>query len=338
MTTSAPAVSRPRSVPRAGWMVVARKEFADHLLSIRFVVLLLIVGGLAALPLYLTADLIRQAPGDNSGTSALFVALFWYSPAVLDNQFTLPSVVGFLTLVAPLLGLVFGFDAVNGERAQGTLPRLLSQPIHRDDVINGKFAAGLAIIALVLVAVVLLISGIGLFRLGIVPAAPELLRIVIWLLVTFLYVSLWLAFGMVLSVVIRRAASSALIGFGVWFLLTLFGGLIVGFVSRLLYSKGSSTADALQNQGIEELVNRFLPATLYSEASRVLLNPLEMSRNISTPTTVEGYRQAQQQIPSLLSLDQSFIVVWPQIVGLVAMTVICFAVAYILFMRQEVRA
>jgi ABC-2 type transport system permease protein len=319
-------------------MVVARKEFADHLLSIRFVVLLLIVGGLAALPLYLTADLIRQAPGDNSGTSALFVALFWYSPAVLDNQFTLPSVVGFLTLVAPLLGLVFGFDAVNGERAQGTLPRLLSQPIHRDDVINGKFAAGLAIIALVLVAVVLLISGIGLFRLGIVPAAPELLRIVIWLLVTFLYVSLWLAFGMVLSVVIRRAASSALIGFGVWFLLTLFGGLIVGFVSRLLYSKGSSTADALQNQGIEELVNRFLPSTLYSEASRVLLNPLEMSRNISTPTTVEGYRQAQQQIPSLLSLDQSFIVVWPQIVGLVAMTVICFAIAYILFMRQEVRA
>ena len=37
----------------------------------------------------------------------------------------------------------------------GTLPRLLSQPIHRDDVINGKFAAGLAVIAMVLVVMIL---------------------------------------------------------------------------------------------------------------------------------------------------------------------------------------
>ena len=45
-----------------------------------------------------------------------------------------------------------------------------------------------------------------------------------------------------------------------------------------------------------------------------------------------------QRIPSLLSLDQSFILVWPQVVALVAMTVACFALAYVLFMRQEVRA
>ena len=71
----------------------------------------------------------------------------------------------------PLVGIAFGFDAINGERAQGTLPRLLSQPIHRDDVVNGKFAAGLAVIGLVLVAMLALISGYGLFRLGIVPTA-----------------------------------------------------------------------------------------------------------------------------------------------------------------------
>ena len=50
------------------------------------------------------------------------------------------------------------------------------------------------------------------------------------------------------------------------------------------------------------------------------------------------YEQAQQRIPSLLSLDQSFILVWPQVVALVALTVACFALAYVLFMRQEVRA
>ena len=213
-----------RSVARAGWMVVARKEFADHLLSARFIILLFVLGLVAAIPLYFVADTIRSAAQANSGTPAIFIALFWYAPDVTD-QITLPSVAGFLGIVAPLLGIAFAFDAVNGERARGTLPRLLSQPIHRDDVINGKFAAGLAVIGIVLVSVVGLIAAFGIIRLGILPAPSEILRLVLWLAVTFVYVSLWLAFGMLLSVVVRQAATSALIGFGVWILVTIFGGL-----------------------------------------------------------------------------------------------------------------
>ena len=37
-------------------------------------------------------------------------------------------------------------------------------------------------------------------------------------------------------------------------------------------------------------------------------------------------------------LDQSILLVWPQIVALVALTVVMFALAYVLFLRQEVRA
>ena len=36
--------------------------------------------------------------------------------------------------------------------------------------------------------------------------------------------------------------------------------------------------------------------------------------------------------------DQSLLLVWPQVVVLIALTVACFAAAYALFMRQEVRA
>jgi ABC-2 type transport system permease protein len=32
------------------------------------------------------------------------------------------------------------------------------------------------------------------------------------------------------------------------------------------------------------------------------------------------------------------LVVWPQIVGMIALTAVLFAVAYVLFMRQEIRA
>lgn len=327
---------RERSVPRAGWMVVARKEFADHLLSARFVVLLLVLGLAAAIPLYFAADAIRSVASQVSGGQAIFIALFWLAPQVGGDQLTLPAASGFLAYVAPILGLAFAFDAVNGERTEGTLPRLLSQPIHRDDVINGKFAAGLAIIGLVLVAVVGIITAFGLLRLGLVPAPPELLRIILWVLLTFIYVAFWLAFGMLLSVLVRSAATSALIGFGAWLLLTFFGGLITSLIGGFIAPLSGSNAEILQNAGIQQTISRLLPDTLYREASLVLLNPQVSS--VSTPATVGAYQQAQERIPSLLSLDQSFILVWPQVVALVALTVACFAIAYVRFMRQEVRA
>ncbi len=325
-----------RSVPGSGWTVVGGKEFGDHLLSVRFVVLVIVLGLAAAIPLYFAAAAIRDVASTVTDAQAVFVALFWLAPDVGSGGPSLPSVAGFLAYVAPLLGLAFAFDAINGERAEGTLPRLLSQPIHRDDVINGKFVAGLAVIGLVLVAVVGAIAAFGLIRLGIVPAAPELLRIVLWLLVTFVYVSLWLAFGMLLSVVVRRAATSALIGFGAWLLLTFFGGLIVSLIGGVVAPVAGSAEQQLANNGLQETLRRLLPDTLYREASLTLLNPQVTS--VSTPATLGSYAQAQQRIPSLLSLDQSFILVWPQVVALVALTVACFALAYVLFMRQEVRA
>ena len=84
------------------------------------------------------------------------------------------------------------------------------------------------------------------------------------------------------------------------------------------------------------MIQRLLPSTLYHEISLVLLDPT--SPRSSTPATIDQFQQAQQQIPSLLSLDQSLLLVWPHVVALVALAVVCFVGAYVAFMRQEVRA
>jgi ABC-2 type transport system permease protein len=150
------------------------------------------------------------------------------------------------------------------------------------------------------------------------------------------YVAMWLAFGMLLSVIVRRAATSALIGFGVWFVVTFFGGLIIGLIGGFFAPLTGSDAEVLQNNAFQETLSRLQPNVLYSEASRALLSP--QVTTVSTPATIGSYDQAAQRIPSLLSLDQSFILVWPQVVAIVAITVACFALAYVQFMRQEVRA
>jgi ABC-2 type transport system permease protein len=42
-------------------------------------------------------------------------------------------------------------------------------------------------------------------------------------------------------------------------------------------------------------------------------------------------------IPSPLSVRESLMIVWPQVSGLIAATVVCFALSYYLFMRREIR-
>jgi len=333
MTAATNVTARLRRPP-AGWLVVANKEFGDHVTSIRFVVLLLILAAAIAPPLYFAAGTIRDLAPQASGQPAVFLALFTLSSQDLPIlRFDV-----FVGLLAPLLGIAFGFDAVNVERTEGTLPRLVAQPIHRDDVINGKFAAGLTTIALMLGALTLLVAGFGIFRLGIVPSMSEVVRLLVWYLLTIGYVGFWLAFAMLLSVALRRAAASALIAFGVWFFFMVFWSLVATLAATLLAPATAAPEQVLGNLQFEQTISRLSPATLYQEASLVLLNPVAGSSNVSVPGSLGEYIQAQQQIQSLHSLDQSLLLVWPQVVILIALTVIAFAASYVLFMRQEVRA
>jgi ABC-2 type transport system permease protein len=339
---AAPARTAPspteRPIPPRGWLVIAAKEFGDHLTSARFVILLIVLGLAAGIPLYLASEQIRQLASQVSDPRAIFLALFVIGPS--DNSFLGLSltVQSFVALAAPLLGIAFAFDAVNAERSEGTLPRLVSQPIYRDDVINGKFVAALGVISLTLVFVIVLISAFGMLRLGLVPAFSEVVRLVLWVVITIAYVGVWLAFATLLSVVFNRAATSALAGLGIWLLLVVFGTFLVSLIlAFVLPIQANATPDQqLATAQFQVLITRLLPTTLYNEASAVLLNPTLTST--ATLATLGQYEQASQQIPTLLSLDQSLLLVWPHIVALVAIMAVLFAAAYIRFMRQEVRA
>src|SRR3954471_6452509 len=206
MTVEARPIRPEPRIPHSGWRVIAAKEFGDHLLSVRFIVLLVVLGLAAAIPLYFAADRIRTLAPAASGAPAVFLALFTLG----SQQIDLLRVDAFVGMVAPLLGLAFAFDAINGERAEGTLPRLLAQPIYRDDVINGKFAAGLTSIGLILAVVMALVGVVGVIQLGILPSAEDVARLIVWWVLALMYIGFWLAFALLCSVLVRRAATSAI--------------------------------------------------------------------------------------------------------------------------------
>jgi ABC-2 type transport system permease protein len=325
---------RSERAPSGGWRTIAAKELADHLSSVRFFVLLLVVAVAAVVPLiFISGDFSARAP-QISGAKALFVALF----VLGSDQIGGLTTVALVALLVPLVGIAFGFDAINSERNQGTLPRLLAQPVHRDDVVNGKFVGGIAVIGLMLGVLVMFVAAAGIMRLGIIPSPEEIARILVWLVATTLYASFWLAFALLLSVVIRGAASAALVGFGTWLGLTLLGGIVLPLIAKALFSTAASTTydELFAATSAQQLILRLSPAQLYNDIQVAILNPSIAS--VLGPGTVGQAISQQEALPSLLSLDQSILVVWPQIVLLVALTAAMFALAYVLFLRQEVRA
>jgi ABC-2 type transport system permease protein len=312
---------------RGGWRIVAVKEFTDHVRSFRFLLLVALVSlaGLAAVNS--AAGPIRDAADAASQTPSIFLYLFTISPQ------RVPAFHEFLGILGPLLGIAFGFDAINGERSQGTLPRLVAQPIHRDEIVNGKFVAGISAIALALAAVMAIVGGYGALRLGVGPTLSDLTRAVAFYVVAVVYISLWLALALLLSVVSRRAATAALAALAIWLALTLFGGLIAGVIADAVHGidADSTTEEVLDNARLELNIRRVSPDQLYRDATSVLLNPARQ-------TTGLVLIEEPGALPSELSLTDSLLLAWWQLVALVGGAVVMFAGAYLWFMRQEVRA
>ncbi len=335
MTTSTPepvtaphhAAGSPRRF-RAGWRIVASKELSDHMRSARLLMLLILVGLAGLVSVHAASGPIRDAAAAASQTPSVFLLLFTISP----NR--VPSFIAFIGILGPLLGIVFGFDAINSERSQRTLPKLVAQPIYRDDIINGKFAAGIGAIAVVLTAVTAIVAGYGMLRLGVSPTGTDLARLAAFLVLSIVYVSLWLGFALLLSIITRRAATAALAALAAWLVLTLFIGLIAGLAADTFHPVHDNTSveQVLDNARFELNVSRISPDQLYQEATKLVLTPTQQQTGITLA------RRDQLAIPTALDLRESLSLAWWQLSALLAACTVMFAGSYALFLRQEVRA
>jgi ABC-2 type transport system permease protein len=309
--------------------VIVYKEISDHVKSWRFVILILIIGLTCIGSMYTALTNISKAvkPNDPEG-AFFFLKLFTISDG------TLPSYFVFISFLGPLLGISLGFDAVNSEHNKGTLSRILAQPIHRDYLLNAKFLAALIVISIMFFALGFLVIGLGLITIGIPPTAEEFLRVIFFILLSILYVAFWLNLSILFSVQFRQPATSALSGIAVWLFFSVFYSMIVSLIIKALTPSEYMGSEQVIMR-VEELrmsLLRILPNQLFSEATTTLLMPSVRSLG---PLTME---QVYGTIPGPLPLGQSLLLVWPQVTGLIAATILCFVLSYISFMRREIRS
>ncbi|MBX0327898.1 ABC transporter permease [Oscillochloris sp. ZM17-4] len=323
-TVEAPATAREGSPWTGLWAVVA-KEMADYLTSTRMFILELITVLTAAGTVYSAAQQLRTTVGQDQ---FLFLRLF------TTAQDPLPAFVGFLVFLVPIIAIALAFDAVNSEFSQRTMSRLLAQPIYRDALLFGKFLGGLFTLSLVLSTIWLLITGLGLLRLGVPPGGEEAARILWFLLLTIAYGGVWLALALLCSIVFRQPATAAMTALAGWLFFTIFWDILAKMLAQLISPVRIGTASELIAQAQTQMaLTRISPNTLYGEAAVGLLNPAVRSLGLVLPS------QMDQAVPGApLPLGQSLLVVWPQLTGLAAITILLFALGYVLFQRQEIRA
>ena len=277
-----------------GLCAVFRKELCDHFSSYRFVILFALIAMVSFITSYMAAIDMRSNQDALANIEFPFLLLFSSSGALF-------SMVQFVAFFGPLIGLVLGFDTINRERATGTLIKIVSQPIYRDAVINGKFLAGVATIAIMLLAILLVVSGFGLWLVGVVPGVEEIWRMFVYLLISVCYISFWLGIAILFSIVFRGIATSALASVALWIFLSFFvslGADVIANAAAPVKSRAETAPeDLIRNIRLKENIALSSPMALYSDASGTIIDPMR-----KTTRSVVLMNPVEELLPGKLSM------------------------------------
>ena len=132
-------------------------------------------------------------------------------------------------IVVSALAILFAYNTISGEREDGTLKLVLSNPISRDTLVIGKYLGGM--LSLFPMVVISFIVGIL-----IAYASPstdfnsaDLFRLVAVLILSLFYVSTCYLLGMLLSVWTKEATTTLILSMFIWGILTIVHSNIATF-------------------------------------------------------------------------------------------------------------
>jgi len=315
----------------AGTFTVAAKELQDQFGSKRFLILFGLVFLMSSLSAYQGVEYIRE--NEDAG----FVNIF------SGAQFSF-SFIQTMVYFGPLLGLALGFDAINKERANGTLSVLLGQPIFRDSVINGKFLAGAAALATLTVGTIGIMSGLAIPMLGFGPTGEEASKVLTLTLLTIVYLVFWLSLGILYSVLTKRTATSIMASIATWLVfsivITILASVVAGIIAPLPggdFRQQSEGGGFRVSPEFQEAMQR--RSTIMNDIEKLSLTNLYEEAATDILGVAGGFMagRAFQEFQRTLTLGEALAANWANIATLAVGLVVCFAASYMVFLRSEIR-
>jgi ABC-2 type transport system permease protein len=356
-------------------LIIARKEFNDFLTSKRFLV---IIGAL----------LLLSIVGIISGISDYDSQLDTYRENMqVANQSTnigprfteMPSVLlvfekinDYFLIIGLALSVSMGFDLISREKEDGSLKSLLTHPVYRDSIINGKAIGSISMLIVVLAAMFLITIALMLFS-GLVPTGDELVRICAYFAMTVLYCVTLFAISLAMSTIAKSSAMSVAYTLGIVLAVVLLPMLSSNIVSLVMgeppeafiITAGAAQTDNTgqqfpdaggnrtrnmnmainseyteywnQRNQITGTINMASPLNNFQSISEVLLQKLKSpssSMQISSDRNVVMF----SRLPEIeINAADSLSSVIGNILSLLVMAIAALGASYVKFMRLDVR-
>lgn len=321
----------------AGLFTMAKKEFLDIIGEKKFLLIfatLLIVvlvstfqGGLSYSSSQSTMVTTGNFTAPDGGRSGVQV---FGSAQSLSRS--LNSMITNFSLVGGVLAIAISFDTINNERQKGSLKTLLSYPIYRDTIVYGKYFGGL--IAITLVSTITFLAGIGVFVsiTGLAMTPDTAIRLFLFYGVSLIYMAIFLAIGLLLSIVLPSPSTSLLASMIVWLssiqLIPNLGYAIgqILYPVRFSISNGRSTfATQSGFTTIRAIISGLSPSTAYENIVNSILSTSELQFSGNTPTVIS------------INVTQALQSALPSLIYFVGLLIVIFAAAYVIFTRQDIR-
>lgn len=339
-------------------LLVAGKEFADHLASRRFTLVLLLFLILCSVSLYEGVENYSEKLAAYSDGTAPVPKFLGYPGWMPEKPSLLTVFLNLSSMVAsygPLLAIATGFDLITRERWSGSLKTLLSRPVFRDEVITGKALGGFAALTLAMSIAILIALALLLFF-AIVPSPAELGAILVFWFVSLVYLFTFFSVALLASAVAADSGSAL-----VWSLVAIFvfssvvpmaGGILTDATAGtppdevdlmsdphpteeewLQYREEERSFDEHRNR-IAMAVDLLSPQRNYLELSLAITNPRVSMWIIPDPFALRTPHPAEEPLPDLSDL---IALIWQPIVAMLAFPAVFFGAAYTRFMRMDIR-
>lgn len=246
------------------------------------------------------------------------------------------SLTSVMVYMAPILGIALAFDAISGERERGTLKLLLSRPIYREDVINGKIISAIVIIGLTITATSIVSASASILLHGITVTSDDLLRICLFVVLSIVFSLAYYAISLFVSTLFNKSGHSLSVSIGVWiffaFILPILSSLVA---SAILGPPPSLPFNSTQRLQTQSYVNYMRQVSSISGTIQIFSINYHFSQVASslfgfvTGPAEFGREGRTIDLPTVLSsrlVDLAVIIVFP-LVFLIA--------SYIIFTRSQ---
>lgn len=345
----------------SGLFVVLQKEFVDQLTSRRF---------LSIFALFLLISVIGVHDGADQYGNMLAsyaqqmqsVSSDTYMPGYMSEKpsplLIFTKIADYFVMFGVFLGITMGFDLFSKEKETHSLKTLLSHPVYRDEVVNGK-ALGSALVLAIALGAMVAVSVAILLIMGIVPTIGELGAILVFTVVSGIFVLTYFSLALLMSAVAPDSGTALIFTLIIFLLISsavpIFGWTVAEMIAgpppeqpaRVLgtfYTPMNVDSEEFEQYeqemqsywgkraAVSSLISLLSPNVNYQKTAMAVTNPkIAITMDNNPYSFTKGPPEKQPSLNEILDG------VWANIVALTTLPCIFFAVAYVKFMRMDIR-